>query len=73
MPEPATLLVFAVAAIALIAVPGPNLLYIGARSMSEGRRAGLVSVLGVETGTLLHGCCLVQAALSEAAPSCASP
>lgn len=54
MPEPATLLVFAVAAIALIAVPGPNLLYIGARSMSEGRRAGLVSVLGVETGTLLH-------------------
>ncbi len=54
MPDPATLLVFAAAAIALIAVPGPNLLYIGARSMSEGRRAGLVSVLGGESGTLLH-------------------
>lgn len=54
MPEPATLLVFALAALALIAVPGPNLIYITARSISQGRRAGLVSVLGVETGTLVH-------------------
>ncbi len=54
MPEPATLLVFALAALALIAVPGPNLIYIAARSISQGRRAGLVSVLGVETGTLVH-------------------
>ena len=54
MPEPATLLVFALAALALIAVPGPNLIYITARSIDQGRRAGLVSVLGVETGTLVH-------------------
>lgn len=54
MPEPGTLLLFAAAALVLIAVPGPNLLYIAARSMADGRRAGLASVLGVETGTLLH-------------------
>lgn len=54
MPEPATLLLFALAALALIAVPGPNLIYIAARSINDGRRAGVVSVLGVETGTLVH-------------------
>lgn len=54
MPEPGTLAVFALAAFALIVVPGPNIIYITARSATEGRRAGLVSVLGVETGTLLH-------------------
>lgn len=54
MPEPETLAVFALAALALVALPGPNLLYISARSLSEGRRAGLVSVLGIETGTLVH-------------------
>jgi threonine/homoserine/homoserine lactone efflux protein len=54
MPELSTLLLFAVAAVALIAIPGPNLIYIATRSMSEGRRAGLASVLGVETGTLIH-------------------
>jgi len=48
------MVVFALAALALIAVPGPNLIYIAARSISDGRRAGLVSVLGVETGTLVH-------------------
>jgi threonine/homoserine/homoserine lactone efflux protein len=54
MPEPGTLAVFALAALALVALPGPNLLYITARSLAEGRRAGLVSVLGIETGTLVH-------------------
>ena len=54
MPETSTLLVFAAAAAALIVVPGPNLIYIATRSISEGRRSGLVSVLGVETGTLVH-------------------
>ena len=54
MPELSTLLVFAGAGLLLIAVPGPNLIYIAARSLGDGRRAGLVSALGVETGTLLH-------------------
>ena len=35
-------------------VPGPNLIYIVTRGASQGRRAGLASALGVETGTLIH-------------------
>lgn len=49
-----TLLLFCVTALALILTPGPNQIYIVARSTSQGRRAGFLSVLGVETGTLFH-------------------
>jgi hypothetical protein len=52
MPELSTILVFSLAAVALIAVPGPKLIYITAPSLSSGRRAGLDSAVGVETGTL---------------------
>jgi threonine/homoserine/homoserine lactone efflux protein len=45
---------FLLAALALVAIPGPNHLYITARSIGEGRRAGIASALGVETGTLVH-------------------
>jgi threonine/homoserine/homoserine lactone efflux protein len=54
MPEPTTLALFALAAAALVAIPGPNHLYIATRSIADGRRAGLASGLGVETGTLVH-------------------
>jgi threonine/homoserine/homoserine lactone efflux protein len=54
MPEPAALLAFIVASVVLIALPGPNLVYILTRSVSHGRRAGIVSALGVEAGTLVH-------------------
>jgi threonine/homoserine/homoserine lactone efflux protein len=54
MPDSATLLVFALAGLALVAVPGPNLIYIATRSVSQGRRHGIVSALGVELGTLIH-------------------
>lgn len=48
-----TLLLFALSAAALVAVPGPNLLYIMTRSIADGRRVGIASALGVETGTLV--------------------
>jgi threonine/homoserine/homoserine lactone efflux protein len=54
MPETTTLLLFAAASAALIAIPGPNAIYIAARSLSQGRTAGLASAFGVETGTLIH-------------------
>ncbi|HET7486438.1 MAG TPA: LysE family translocator [Acidimicrobiales bacterium] len=54
MPAPATAALFAVAALALLVVPGPAVLYITTRSAAQGRRAGLVSVLGIHTGTLVH-------------------
>ena len=46
--------VFVVAALALLLVPGPAVLYIVARSIQHGRRAGLVSVVGIHVGTLVH-------------------
>jgi threonine/homoserine/homoserine lactone efflux protein len=54
VPEPASVLVFALAALALLVVPGPSVLYIVTRSVDQGRAAGLVSVLGVQTGALVH-------------------
>lgn len=49
-----TLLVFAAASAVLILIPGPSVVFIVARSLEGGRRAGLVSMLGVEAGALLH-------------------
>lgn len=54
MPSPVALLVFAASALALLLVPGPAVLYITTRSAAQGRRAGLVSVLGIHAGTLVH-------------------
>lgn len=45
---------FIVAAVALLLVPGPAVLYIAARSASQGRAAGLVSVLAIETANLIQ-------------------
>jgi threonine/homoserine/homoserine lactone efflux protein len=54
VPEPSTLSLFALSALALVAVPGPNLIYIVTRSIDQGRGAGVASALGVETATLVH-------------------
>jgi threonine/homoserine/homoserine lactone efflux protein len=54
IPDPDRLAVFAVAALALLLVPGPAVLYVVARSIHQGRRAGLASVLGIHVGTLVH-------------------
>jgi threonine/homoserine/homoserine lactone efflux protein len=42
------------AALVLLLAPGPAVLYITARSASQGRMAGLVSVLAIETANLLQ-------------------
>ena len=54
MPETSTLALFAVAAVTLLLIPGPAVLYIITRSVDQGRAAGLASVCGVHVGTLLH-------------------
>lgn len=46
--------VFLLAALILLLTPGPAVLYIIARSMDQGRLAGFVSVLSIETGNSLH-------------------
>jgi threonine/homoserine/homoserine lactone efflux protein len=45
---------FSVAALALLVVPGPAVVYIVTRSIHQGRAAGLASVLGIHVGTLVH-------------------
>lgn len=52
--EPQTLFVFSLAALAILAVPGPAVVYIVTRSIHQGRGAGLASVLGIHVGTLVH-------------------
>ncbi len=50
----ANLSLFLPAVILLLITPGPVVLYIVTRSIDQGRRAGLVSVLGSEIGNLVH-------------------
>lgn len=54
MPETSQMVLFVLAASLLIAVPGPAVFYIVARSVSEGRWVGLASVLGVALGAMGH-------------------
>lgn len=57
--------VFVGAAVVLLVTPGPAVIYITGRSMTQGLRAGLVSVLAIETGNTVHalGAALGLAAL----------
>jgi threonine/homoserine/homoserine lactone efflux protein len=45
---------FVAASVVLLLTPGPAVLYIVARSVEQGRVAGLVSVLGIHLGTIVH-------------------
>jgi threonine/homoserine/homoserine lactone efflux protein len=54
MPSPTTYGLFCLAALALLVIPGPAVLYIVGRSIDQGRSAGMASVLGVTTGTLIQ-------------------
>ena len=54
MPDPTTLAVFSLAALALIVIPGPAVLYIVSQSVHRGRAAGVVSAAGVANGSLVH-------------------
>ncbi|NJR76467.1 MAG: LysE family translocator [Scytonema sp. CRU_2_7] len=48
------LTLFCIAAIVLIITPGPDMLYVIARSVGQGKIAGIVSALGVGAGVLVH-------------------
>src|ERR671911_1508803 len=54
MPDPALWGLFVMASVVLLLTPGPAVLYIVARSVEQGRAAGLVSVLGIHLGTIVH-------------------
>jgi threonine/homoserine/homoserine lactone efflux protein len=54
LPNATSLGLFSAAALVLLLTPGPAVLYIVARSVEQGRTAGLVSALGIHAGTLAH-------------------
>jgi len=54
IPGAANLGLFIGAALVLLVIPGPAVLYIFARSIEQGRLAGFVSILGIHTATLVH-------------------
>src|SRR5579859_1561689 len=64
MPDHAAFLAFLVAALALNFAPGPDMLYVLGRSLGQGRKAGIVSALGIFAGCLVH---ITAAALGLAA------
>src|SRR6478672_9183008 len=54
MPDFATLALFAAACLALTATPGPDMLLIASRSISQGRAAGFATLAGIQLGTYGH-------------------
>jgi threonine/homoserine/homoserine lactone efflux protein len=70
MPEKAALLTFLIAAFALNLAPGPDMLYVIGRSVGQGRKAGIVSSLGVFVGCWVH---ILAAAFGIAALLRSSP
>lgn len=54
MPDGTTILVVALASLVLVVIPGPAVIYILTRSVSQGREAGLVSAVGVNLGSTVH-------------------
>lgn len=48
------LLVFALASLIMVLSPGPNMIYLISRSLSQGKQAGIISLFGVICGFLFH-------------------
>ena len=64
------LLLFSLAALALVLTPGPNMVYCVSRSLTQGPRAGLLALAGVVLGFIVHllGTALGLTALLLAVP-----
>ena len=54
MPSPELVALFASATFVLTVTPGPGVLYVVGRSVGGGRRIGLASMLGIETGEAIY-------------------
>jgi threonine/homoserine/homoserine lactone efflux protein len=70
VPDANALLLFAGAGLLLNITPGPDILYVLGRSLSQGRSAGVVSALGIGAGCLVH---VLAAALGLSALMLAVP
>jgi threonine/homoserine/homoserine lactone efflux protein len=47
-------LIFAAACLLMVLTPGPNMIYLISRSICQGRKAGVTSLLGVVAGFFVH-------------------
>lgn len=54
MPDLSTLLLFSAASLALTATPGPDMLLIASRSVSQGKSAGFLTYAGIAAGCYCH-------------------
>lgn len=54
MPDFSTFMLFAAASLVLTATPGPDMLLIASRSVSQGRSAGFLTYAGIAVGTYCH-------------------
>jgi threonine/homoserine/homoserine lactone efflux protein len=70
VPHASAFLLFMAASLALLVVPGPAVMYIVARSVDQGRSAGIVSALGLATGSVIL---IAAAAFGVSALLAASP
>ncbi|TDV70281.1 LysE family translocator [Pseudomonas sp. LP_7_YM] len=57
MPEFSNLIAFALISLGMVLTPGPNMVYVISRSISQGRKAGLISLAGVGVGFLFYMLC----------------
>lgn len=57
MPTTASLIAFSVIALGMVLTPGPNMIYLLSRSISQGRKAGLISLGGVALGFVFYMLC----------------
>src|SRR5437588_4245261 len=57
MPSTSTLIAFALVSFGMVLTPGPNMIYLVSRSISQGRMAGLISLGGVALGFVFYMLC----------------
>lgn len=57
MPELTSLVAFSAIALGMVLTPGPNMIYLISRSITQGRTAGLVSLAGVALGFVFYMLC----------------
>jgi threonine/homoserine/homoserine lactone efflux protein len=57
MPSSAAIFAFALVALTMVLTPGPNMIYLISRSISQGRMAGLISLGGVAVGFVFYMLC----------------
>jgi threonine/homoserine/homoserine lactone efflux protein len=57
MPDMTSFVSFSLIALGMVLTPGPNMLYLISRSLSQGPRAGLISLGGVACGFLFYMVC----------------